>query len=84
MPNDKDVQFGCLRGLDVIGVHPSPIIHNDELPTTIHAKKKHYNPGMLARLKGQAHALRKLGLKGYLSCCWMRVRSYALRTTTRV
>jgi hypothetical protein len=89
-PVDTDVHFGWLRGLDVLSVYPPPVIHTDDMPTTIVgakaqelARKHLWDPGALARVNGHVHALRNIGLAGYLACRWVGMKHAIARRRTQ-
>jgi glycosyl transferase family 25 len=85
-PVDQEIHFAWLRGLDVLGIYPPPVIWGDHLPTTIactwrtEPKKKHrWGPGLISRLQGHLYTGRKLGIRTYFACRWAGMRFAAER-----
>src|SRR5690606_9466027 len=62
-PIDLDIHFSWERGLDVLGVHPAPVIHDGQhMPSTITDRAKHKRSpraGVLSRLYGAIYAASK-------------------------
>jgi GR25 family glycosyltransferase involved in LPS biosynthesis len=74
-PIDQEIRHAWLRGIDVLGVHPSPVIWNNAWPTTITGtwrtetlRKTNWSPGIFSELHGCVYRMRKLGAAGYLAC----------------
>jgi glycosyl transferase, family 25 len=74
-PIDQEFRHAWLRDIDVLGVHPSPVIWNNAWPTTIAGtsrteaiRKNKWSPGLVAEVQGWRYRTRKLGTKGYLAC----------------
>jgi GR25 family glycosyltransferase involved in LPS biosynthesis len=75
-PIDQDIKFAWLRGLDVLGIYPSPVSRDTSFrESTIDAAKLRDRRAGVWRPKGyllrrQLHAARKLGISAYLACWW--------------
>ena len=62
---DSAIYFPWVRRLDVLGVYPSPVVHNVHMSSTITGRPKaKYKSGLgpLSRLRGATYLARKLGL----------------------